>query len=431
MTTMNTTITTSLSLKTQPDPAIDKPILFVGNAPYRNRGCEAILRGTMEILQATFGTNIVARAGVMAAPNTVTAQQAAETDQRVSNFSVSHVGSRFSAKWWKSQANVRLGANIHAHVHDLNGHSDNVAFALQLGGDNYSLDYGRPWDYIAVDRFLQKRGIPVFIWGASVGPFEKDVEFAPKMYAHLKTLNGIFVRESSSRDYLAHHGIIDNVHLVADPAFVMTPVEPMDPAIRDLVRDGPIGINISPLAARFSHTGGDLAAWRQTAADMIVAASEKIDSPILLVPHVGSPKPDEDDFAFMTSLEEIVTPRVKAPVRVVPSGLSAAELKWLIAHCLVFAGSRTHSTIAALSSAVPTLSLSYSVKAIGINQDIFGHQKYCKSVKTISAVEFADTLQSIVNDSKQVRAYLESKLPAVRSRALNAGTLVASTLAQR
>jgi len=402
-----------------------RPLLFVGNGPYRNRGCEAIVRGTMEILGSTFGPDLRARSGVMASPATVAAQQAQEIDPRISNFAISHVGPRLSPKWWMSQANVRLRANLHPHVRDLHAPAQGVACALELGGDNYSLDYGRPWDYISMDRWLAKRGVPVVLWGASVGPFEADAEFAPVIHTHLKTLAGIFVRETASRDYLARHGISANVHLVADPAFCMTPSEPAKPALRELVMDGMIGINISPLVARFSHTGGDVDAWRQKSADMIVQVAQRTGRPLLLVPHVGSPIPDEDDYAFMDSLAAIVAPRVQVPVRVAPAGLSAAELKWLIAQCTVFAGARTHSTIAALSSGVPTLSLSYSVKAIGINQDVFGHQEFCKSVKTIGVEDFADTIAQMVENEAAIRTDLAARLPEVKARARSAGPLLA------
>ncbi len=417
--------------RSPPDLLAGKPLLFVGNAPYRNRGCEAILRGTMEILSKTFGPELTTRAGVMAQPTTVQAQQQAEIDHRVTNFSLSHVGKRFSAKWLMSQANARLGTNFHGHVRDLEGPASNAACALQLGGDNYSLDYGRPWDYIGVDRWLAKRGIPTVIWGASVGPFDTDEKFAPIIHTHLRTLDGIFVRETATRDYLAHHGIAKNVHLTADPAFCMTPLKPDDVLVRDLVMEGMIGINISPLVARFSHTGGDLSAWRQSAADMIVATAEKTQRPVLLVPHVGSPKPDEDDFSFLADLRDMAAPRVSVPIKTVSAGLDAAELKWLISCCAVFAGARTHSTIAGMSSCTPTLSLSYSVKAIGINQDVFGHQDFCKSVKTISVDEFAETMSSMLKNADGIRAGLETTIPQTKARAQSAGALLAQVLEAR
>lgn len=399
-----------------------KPFLFVGNGPYRNRGCEAIVRGTMEILSSILGQDITARSGVMASPATIDQQQASEIDPRVSNFSISHVGNRFSKKWWMAQANKRLGTSFQHHTMDLLGRYEGTLAAMQLGGDNYSLDYGRPWDYIAVDRFLQKRGVPVFIWGASVGPFENDPEFAPIMYAHLKTLDGIFVRETATQAYLAKHGVSDNVYLVADPAFLMVETAPDDPALRALVTDQTVGINISPLVARFSSESG-LDAWRQKAAEMIVACAKHTGRPILLIPHVASPMQDEDDYTFMQSLKDKVGGEAGVPVNIVPA-LSAAELKWVIARCAAFAGARTHSTIAALSSRVPTLSLGYSMKATGINQDIFGHQRFCQSVKTITPEQFGQIMGDMIREDASIRSHLDKTIPEIQERARLAGSIL-------
>lgn len=398
-----------------------KPFLFVGNGPYRNRGCEAIVRGTMEILSEVWGPDVTARAGVMAQPSTIADQQAGEIDPRVTNFPISHVGERLSKKWFMAQANKRLGTDFQHHTLDLKGRYEGVCAAMQLGGDNYSLDYGRPWDYIAVDRFLQKQGVPVFIWGASVGPFESDPEFAPTMYAHLQSLNGIFVRETNTQAYLARNGVSDNVHLVADPAFVMKKTAPSQD-VQALVSDQTIGINISPLVARFAGAAG-LDEWREKAAQMIIACGQHTGRPILLIPHVAWPKLEEDDYSFMQSVREKVGDRAGVKVNIVPA-LRAAELKWVIGQCAAFAGARTHSTIAALSSRVPTLSLSYSVKAIGINQDIFGHQEFCHSVKTIEPEQFAQIMGRMIDENAAIRAGLDQTVPEMQARARSAGRLL-------
>lgn len=397
------------------------PFLFVGNGPYRNRGCEAIVRGTMEILSRVWGTGIAAHAGVMASPGTVAEQQAGEIDPRVTNFPISHVGARLSKKWIMAQANKRLGTHFQHHTLDLQGRHEGVRAALQLGGDNYSLDYGRPWDYMAVDRYLQKRGVPVFIWGASVGPFNQDAEFAPVIHAHLKTLAGIFVRETETQAYLSQHGISQNVHLVADPAFVMQKNTPA-PEVQALVSEQTVGINISPLMARFAGASG-VDTWREKTAEMVIACGQRTGRPLLLIPHVASPKPDEDDYTFMESVRRKVGDRAGVRVDIVPA-VGAAELKWIIGRCVAFAGARTHSTIAALSSRVPTLSLSYSVKAIGINQDIFGHQKFCQSVKTIEPEHFAQIMGQIVDEGDAIRAHLNVKIPEIQERACSAGRIL-------
>ena len=51
------------------------------------------------------------------------------------------------------------------------------------------------------------------------------------------------------------------------------------------------------------------------------------------------------------------------------------ELKGYIARCRFFVGARTHATIAAYSSCVPTLVLGYSVKSRGIARDLFGNEE--------------------------------------------------------
>ena len=51
---------------------------------------------------------------------------------------------------------------------------------------------------------------------------------------------------------------------------------------------------------------------------------------------------------------------------------TANQIKGYISRCRAFIGARTHSTIAAYSTCVPTLVLGYSVKSVNIAKDLFG-----------------------------------------------------------
>ena len=51
------------------------------------------------------------------------------------------------------------------------------------------------------------------------------------------------------------------------------------------------------------------------------------------------------------------------------------EMKGFIARCRFFVGARTHATIAAYSSCVPTLVVGYSVKAGGLQRDLLGQKR--------------------------------------------------------
>lgn len=407
-----------------------KKFLFVGNGPYQNRGCEAIVRGTMEILRHEFGRDISVQSGVQTGGNTVRKQNENEIDPAIRSFSVSATGPRLALKWWAAQANKRLGAQFAPHTWSLRNPALDAEVVLELGGDNYSLDYGRPEGFMAMDRVLLARKLPVVLWGASVGPFDADPEFATRMFDHLRKLTAIFVRESESLNYLQANGVTHNVHTVADPAFVMKPVEPAANTVGFALPEGAIGINLSPLLARFSRAPNGPFTYNGWLAFCIglVGSAAKLNRPILLIPHVESSSPDNDDFGFLHSVFQATANTLRVPVQVLPRGLNAAELKWIIARCVVFAGARTHSTIAALSSGVPTLSLGYSLKAKGINKDIFGHLDHCLPVTELDSATFCEKLAVLLAGHDTIKSHLAAAIPGAMARAIAAGPLLRSLI---
>ena len=413
-------------------PSSASPFLIVHGGPYvENRGCEAILRGTMEILRHEFGTEARALVSVDASPKIVEAQNTMESDPAVSSFAMAGGGPRWSFDWWLGQVNRRFGTSIYPHFRVLKQPSKNSSVALQIGGDHYTLDYGRPVGFMAMDRYLQSLGLPVVIWGASVGPFDADPAFAPRMFNHLRSLSAIFVRESDSYNYLSANGVSENVHLVADPAFVMKPVEPSPEKIGFVLPAGAIGINLSPMVAFYRgqrHADVNLNEWLAFCVELVKAAAT-LKRPILLVPHVGSFEPGNADFGLLNAVCQAVSGKVPVPVQVLPDGLNAAELKWIIARCAVFAGARTHSTIAALSSHVPTFSIGYSLKAKGINRDIFGHLDHCVHVADLTVEKFTEGLRTLLTNESAIRAHLHTRIPEIQARALSAGPVLRKIIA--
>ena len=99
--------------------------------------------------------------------------------------------------------------------------------------------------------------------------------------------------------------------------------------------------------------------------------------------------------------------------------LSAEELKGFISRCRVFIGARTHSTIAAYSSCVPTLVLGYSVKSVNIALDLFG--KTDGFVVPVDALEDADGLtrafERMLQTEQLHRQILRERVPAYVKKA--------------
>jgi hypothetical protein len=74
---------------------------------------------------------------------------------------------------------------------------------------------------------------------------------------------------------------------------------------------------------------------------------------------------------------------------------------------------------------VPTLSLAYSAKARGLNQDIFGSQDYCMGASELAAPEnVVSRLKQVLADADTIRTRLRQVLPGVLDRAYSAGPLL-------
>ena len=102
------------------------------------------------------------------------------------------------------------------------------------------------------------------------------------------------------------------------------------------------------------------------------------------------------------------------------------QLKYLISKCKMFIGARTHATIAAYSTCVPTLVVGYSVKAKGIAKDIFGtYENYVLPVQSLKKEDdLIKAYEWLSTNEKQIRTYLEGFMPEYCKKSLDAGKKV-------
>lgn len=385
--------------------------LLVGNGPYLNRGCEAIVRGTMRILRCEFGESIRAMLASFGSREQMLRQRAQETDPSIEHLQL-RMPPRFSAGWWLRQADRVLGTSLSPNRRTLGRCAAEADAVLQIGGDNYSLDYGYPKSFMEIDEIALKHGKPLVLWGASVGPFDADPAFRDRIALHLRRFDAIIARESRSEDILRKMGVIDNVSRMTDPAFVMEPVEPEAGGLGFDMPDAAVGLNLSPLMAKYV-TGGDLRKWAQTSAEIVSAVLATTGRPIVLVPHVTSPDPKVDDGTLLRSIGSMLTQLDRGRVHIVGDNLSAAETKWLISRCDLFAGARTHSTIAAISSGVPTLCFAYSTKARGLSEAVYGSTDNCLEPEDLNPQGVAAAIARLDAEANAIRAHLRETLPGM------------------
>ena len=412
-----------------PTDAAHPLFILAGNSSNFNRGCEGILRGTAHILSEHFPDPQFAVITSYKSDEQFEHQRTHESNPRIVHEKM-YKSYRTGDPFFFLINGLRvLCPRVLRHIiyKDMKPYLPRARAVLALGGDNYSLDYTKgplwltkgPVACTELDELALSHRKPIILWGASVGPFSRAPAYERYMIDHLRKVH-IFAREPATVEYLAGQGLRDNVHRVADPAFVMPAEEP--PGGCD-VTGGAIGLNLSPLLARFV-TGGDVEKWKETAVRIIHRLAEKTGRPIYLIPHVVGGFSFCDD----TLLQDVHSRVTTGNVTLVDPHYNAPQVKWIISKMEVFAGARMHSTIAALSSGVPTLSFSYSIKSKGVNTDIFGHTDYCLSPDQVTPENVVARIEGLLQEKDAVRAHLAERLGHVKDMALKAGRLLKDIL---
>lgn len=396
-------------------------IYLTGQNNFGNRGCEALVRSTVDIVRRQFPE---AQFRVPSLRPDLDGRQWPEAGaQGVQFVALPPIGRRFVhwnrvASRWPGLAAWRWPALARDDV--LRAELAACDAVLSIGGDNYSLDYdlGSLAYFVAVAEAARGYGKPVLLWGASVGPFDRMPAVERHMAAHLQRLSAVTVRESHTQRYLAGLGVQAHVHAVADSAFLLQPA-PWDLAAH--LPDTPgglLGLNLSPLIDQVRRRHGARTGVLDEASRWLRDLLASSDLGVLLVPHVAplDGEARNNDERFLAELAGAVGP-ADGRLRALPTGLNAAQLKHAIAQCRWFIGARTHATIAAMSSGVPTLSIAYSVKARGINLDLFGHERYVLDTRELDAGRLAAGLATLQADEGAIRALYEQRLPLWRQRA--------------
>ncbi len=245
------------------------------------------------------------------------------------------------------------------------------------------------------------------------------------MIRHLARYSGISVRETFSRDYLEKLGL-RNVKLVADPAFVMIPeLWDTSTVLPSELGEGLLGFNISPLISSLRNDYSRALEMETAVVEFLQDVIKQTDLSIVLIPHVDSIDGGawNSDYLYMQRLiKRISLPSgaFAARINLAPRDMNAVRTKYLISQCRFFIGARTHATIAAWSTRIPTISIAYSVKATGLNTDLFGDLRYVLETQNLSRITLWESLERLRADEQSIKTLLEQRIPEWQQRARSA-----------
>ncbi len=290
---------------------------------------------------------------------------------------------------------------------------------VSIGGDTYCYDY-MVEEIMLTNSMLHKLGTKTILLGCSVEP---ELVKRSDVAADMKLYDKILARESITYNALLDAGVSkERLELAPDPAFTLdTQYLPLPDGWKE---GNMIGLNLSPLIGMYAEDK-DIAL--KCYEGLIQHIIDTTDNNIALIPHVVWDR--SNDFIPLTSLYE----KFKDTGRVILlQDHDATQLKGFIARCRLFIGARTHATIAAYSSCVPTLVIGYSVKARGIARDLFGTEdKYVLPVQDLKTTKQLIEGYEWLNDhADDITQKLKKSVPEYIIKARRNGSAVMDLLNQ-
>lgn len=295
--------------------------------------------------------------------------------------------------------------------------------AISIGGDNYCYD-SMLSDLRLTNAAFGRRGTKTVLLGCSIEP---ELLKRPEIVEDLSRYHTIIAREPIT--YEALQETFDRkgqdgageparqkkpqIYCYPDPAFTLRAKKlPLPEGFQE---GNTVGINISPMIQEKETRSGITMENYEALLQYII---QNTDMQIALIPHVVWNQNDDRKPIHMLYEKFQETGRV-----IEIEDASCEVLKGYIGRCRMFVGARTHATIAAYSSLVPTLVVGYSVKARGIARDLFGtEENYVVPVQSLQDKEdLVNSFRWLLSREREIRNHLEAVMPSYQEKAFLTG----------
>ncbi len=364
-----------------------------------NRGCEAIVRSTVNILKKAFPDCECSLLSYNPEEDMILSDIPGLTVRGMKAQRLGLVQTYINAFYYKilHRSDYYYRASYSEAIDFAREHD----ICLIIGGDTFC--YGDNELCRSITAEIKALGKPVVLWGCSVG--EEDL--SEEKLITLRSIDAVFAREPLTKQVLEEKGLT-NVRLFADPAFTLETQKPEKKPAEKM-----LGLNFSPLVAKRCPKLADYAA------KFLERLEKETDYTPVLIPHVMIDSGNNNDYTYMKSIMD------KADLTrtvILPDNLSAAQYKGYISECEMLIAARTHATIAAYSNLVPVYALSYSIKARGIAKDLFGEEKCVRSITEINSADaLFECFTELETNREQMRSTLAEVITAKKELSFAAG----------
>ena len=314
-----------------------------------NRGCEAIARGTIEILG-------------IPSKNYIGFSREIENDIITGiETDISYINNKctFLKNILIKVINKLKINNKEKYVYYLRYSSFLKAIkkgdiCFITGGD--MLCYGNNQLNFIVN-YLHRRSITTILWGCSFG----EENYTSEKYKALLECSLITARESLTYEYMKEKLHLNNVLLYPDPAFVLKPEFNELPSYFE---KNCVGINLSNFVSEGINA---TSLFEENVINLMKYILSETAMNIVFIPHVFWKEQDDrktcmyfkDKFKDSNRIQILDTYR-----------MNYCQIRYAISKCRFFLGARTHAMISAYSVCIPSIALGYSIKSKGIAKDL-------------------------------------------------------------
>lgn len=370
-----------------------KKCILYGHGGCYNHGAEAITSTTIRLIKET-----IDNAKIILSTHFI------EQDKKFLN-NVDKYFERDMTYWEEAKKSKNSEEYIkHIYKSTLDA-IDEESICFSIGGDNYCYDNWNRWK--TINDYANEKGAKGILWGCSIEPSMID----NKMLEALENHKLIIARESITYSALKEKGIKTNVKLIPDIAFLLEPKEVKLP--QNFKIKNTLGINVSPLSMRSSNNEDE---FYKSIIELIEYTLANTEMNIALIPHVMMNS--DNDYDLLSRIFNDINNKER--VILIDDYYSASEYKFIISKCRFFIGARTHSTIAAYSSCVPTLCIGYSVKSEGIGVDIMGGtDSYVIKSTEITSKNIIELFKDMIYNEDKDKNHLELFMPQYIQKAKN------------
>lgn len=348
-------------------------------------------------------------------------------------FRFTRCGANFSRRYYRrdSLLNMRISATLGGLANPgVRAIAEADAVLDISGGDSFSDLYGnkRFQGITQPKRLALRLGTPLVLLPQTYGPFEqpralqvtREIVCAGSMAWARDKRNFETLRE-----LLREHYDPERHCEGVDVAFALPQINPesLSPRLASWIADNRtfpvVGFNISGLiynkGAKGSWQFGFKVDYRDMVHKVLRQFLTESEARILLIPHVLSrPGHLEADTPACLQVAELLGAEDR--IAVLDHRYDAMEIKWVIAQLDFFCGTRMHSTIAGLSSGVPTTAIAYSKKTLGVFESC-GQGECVIDPRSADSEECIQRIWRIWQTRSKVAASLHLNLPKVLERA--------------